>query len=83
MVEILSFSEALRHRGRPQPVKAAEADDSFSFWPEVRCGLWVSQGTALPDPRNSSTQVLKEVCLILAGTGLLILLATAVLGVPH
>jgi len=83
MVEILRFEEALRYRARPQPTKTAEADDSFSFWPEVRCGLWVSQGPVQPDPINSEGRVLAEVLLLLGGTGLLVLLSAVFFGLPQ
>lgn len=83
MVEILRFDEAIQHRARSRSSKTAEADDSFSFWPEVRCGLWVSQGLVQPDPINSEVRVLAEVLLILGGTGLLVLLSAVFFGLPQ
>ena len=83
MVEILRFDEALQRRARPLPPKTSEADDSFSFWPEVTSGLWVCQGPVQPDPRNSAGRVLAEVLLILGGAGLLVLFSALFFGVPQ
>jgi len=83
MVEILKFDEALQHRARSRPSKTSEAEDTFNFWPEVRCGLWVSQGPVQPDPINSEGRVLAEVLLILGGAGLLVLLSAVFFGLPQ
>ena len=81
MVEILRFDEALQRRVRPQPAKTA--DDSFSFWPEVSSGLWVT-GTQTPvDPANSQGRVLFEILLILGATAAIAVAISLLTGAPY
>jgi hypothetical protein len=68
-----------RRGARPEP-----DEDVFTFWPEVSCGLWVSeQPPPAPDPANALNRVLAEMLVILGGAGLLVLLATAIFGAPQ
>ena len=91
MVQILNFDDAMQGRaptarGTSDSRKGKQnqaSDDTYSFWPEVECGLWVSQAPILPDPRNSVGRVMREVLLILGGTGLLVLLVGLFFGAPH
>jgi hypothetical protein len=95
MVQILNFDDAMharaatarRQSGRPNGNKTqtvqATLEDTFSYWPEVSSGLWVSKGPVLPDPRNSPGRVFTEVFLVLGGAGLLVLLTTVFLGAPQ
>jgi hypothetical protein len=92
MVQVVNLDDVIRGRGgtlrRPsdlpehEPRQSSWAADDFSFWPEVSSRPWVSKGSVLPDPRNSPERVFREVFLILGGTGLLVLLAGLVFGVP-
>ena len=83
MVEILRFDEALQRRARPQPLKAAEADDSFSFWPEVSSGLWATGVQTPVDPANSQGAVLFEILLILGATAAIAVAISLLTGAPY
>jgi hypothetical protein len=81
MVEILRFDEALRHRARSRPSKP-EADDSFSFWPEVSSALWVSGSQPPVDPANSQGKVLSEILLILGAVAVVATVISLLAGMP-
>lgn len=81
MVEILRFDAALQHRARPQPPKP-EAGDSFSFWPEVSSGLWVTGSQPPVDPANSQRRVLSEMLLILGAVAVVAAAISFVTGMP-
>jgi hypothetical protein len=96
MVQILNFDDAmharaatarrqsdLRRSKQNHTARAESEEDSFSFWPEVSSGLWVSQGHVPSDPKNSPGRVFTEMLLILGGAGLLVLLTTVFLGAPQ
>jgi hypothetical protein len=67
MADILHFQSS-----RERDVECARAPDAdtYSFWPEVECGLW-HRG---PDPANSPKRVAFEIALILGATAALCLL---------
>jgi hypothetical protein len=88
MAEILDFHDSTRAGSARTAVAQArhdrrEADgDSYSFWPEVECGLWHHDRTATPDPSNSAGRVLGEMAVILGAAALLVLLVTVFIGGP-
>ena len=86
MAQILKFEETFGFRDvRSEKQSAAhtriDEDDTYSFWPEVSCGLW-SKSSVPVDPRNSPQRVLSEMMLIVGGAGLLVMLAAIFLGTP-
>jgi hypothetical protein len=95
MVQILNFDPVLQGRraaareqfdpprARHDRTTQTAPDDSFSYWPVVSSGLWVSQEPSAPDPANAPERVLTEVFLILGGAGLLVMLTTMFFGAPH
>jgi hypothetical protein len=81
MVEILRFDEAVQRRARPLPSKTPA--ETFSFWPEVSCGLWVA-GTQQPvDPANSQSKVLTEILLILGAIAAIAVAISLLTGAPY
>jgi hypothetical protein len=76
MAQILDFEELSAERA-----KRRADDDTYSFWPEVACGLWSKQPEE-PDPRNSPQRVLSEMALIIGAAAVLVLLTTLFLGSP-
>ena len=83
MVEILRFDEALLQRARPRAVKTPQADNSFSFWPEVSSGLWVTGTQTQADPVNSQARVLFEILLILGATAAIAAAISLFTGAPY
>ena len=81
MVEILRFDAALQHRARSQPSKP-EAGDTFSFWPEVSSGLWVTGSQPSVDPANAQGKVLSEILLILGAVAVIATVISFVTGMP-
>ena len=82
MVEILRFDEAVQRRVRPLPSKTSETGDSFSFWPEVSCGLWTSGTQQSADPANSQKTVLSEILLILGAAAAIAATISLLAGTP-
>jgi hypothetical protein len=82
MVEILRFDEAVQRRARPLPLKASEAGDSFSFWPEVSCGLCLASTQASADPTNAQGKVLFEIFLILGAVAAIAMAVSLFTGAP-
>ena len=81
MVEILRFDAALQRRARTQPSKP-EVGDSFSFWPEVSSGLWVTGSQPSVDPANAQGKVLSEILLILGAVAVIAAAISFVTGMP-
>ena len=81
MVEILRFDEALLQRARPRPAKP-EAEEAFSFWPEVSSGLWVTGSERSTDPANAQGKVLSEMLLILGAIAVIAVAISCVTGMP-
>ena len=80
MVEILRFDEALQRRERSLPPKTPV--DSFSFWPEVSCGLWATGAQPSVDPANSQNKVLSEILLILGAIAAIAVMISLLAGTP-
>jgi hypothetical protein len=66
MVEILRFNDVAQRRTHSRTTRMAP--DTFSFWPEVACGLWVT-GSQAVDPANTPRRVFSEILLILGVAG--------------
>jgi hypothetical protein len=91
MAEVLKFDD-VRHR-MSGDLRVAEstpernhkndtvAQEPFSFWPEVSCGLWVASEQPV-DPANSPRRVSVEILLILACAGLFTLLTSLFVQAP-
>jgi hypothetical protein len=74
MADILHFQSS---RARDIPSGRAPDDASYSFWPEVECGLWHREA----DAANAPKRVGLEIALILGATAILCLL-TNLLSAP-
>jgi hypothetical protein len=92
MAEVLKFDD-VRHGTRSDGQWAAKsvpahnrrndtaAEEPFSFWPEVSCGLWVASAQPV-DPANSPRRVGSEILLFLACAGLFVLLTSLFVQAP-
>ena len=92
MAEVLKFDD-VRHGTLSDGRRAAKsalarnrrndtaAEEPFSFWPEVSCGLWVASEQPV-DPANSPRRVSLEILVILACAGFFVLLTSLFVQAP-